>query len=126
MKLSWAAIIASVSVVLTLGALGFVRLFMEHTRWGGRVTQRSCGQGSLAEFCVERYAVPAIPLLRDARRSVDVHARHNPGRFMSMPDPFVSRDSDVSITWTDDAATLRDPLGFTLTLDKPWMTKLHD
>lgn len=126
MRLSWAALIAGVAVVLTLGALGCVRLFMEHMRWGGRVTQRSCGEGALSELCVERYVVPAIPLLRDERRSVDVHARKNLGRFMSMPDPFVSRDFDVSITWTADAATLRDPLGFTLTLDKQWMTKLAD
>lgn len=126
MKLSWAAMIAAVTVALTLGGIGFVRLVMEHTRWGGQVIQRSCGQGALAEFCVERYVVPAIPLLREERRSVDVHARQNLGRFMSMPDPFVSSASDISITWTNDAATLADPLGFTLTLDKPWMTKLQD
>jgi hypothetical protein len=126
MKLSWVAMIAGIAAVLTLGGIGFARLFMEHTRWGGQVIQRSCGQGPLAEFCVERYTVPAIPLLRDERRTVDVHARQNLGRFMSMPDPFVSRGSDVSITWTNDAAILTDPLGFTLTLDKLWMNKLHD
>jgi hypothetical protein len=118
--------IAVGTALLTLGGIGFVRLIMEHSRWGGQVVQRSCGQGPLAEFCVERYAVPAIPLLREERRSVDVHARQNLGRFMSMPDPFVSSVSDIAVTWTNDAAILVDPLGFTLTLDKQWMTKLHD
>ena len=110
------------AVLLTLAALGIVRSALDVTRAGDQVVQRSCGQGPLQDYCVERHVLPAIPLLREERRTVEVYAGYNPARYLSIGDPF---SSDVTIGWTDTAATLTDGSGVALVLDDQFLAGLQ-
>lgn len=111
-----------VTALATLAVLGLLRTGFEYTRFGDQVTQESCGENDWQDYCVQRHVLPGIPLLRDERRTVQVHVRTNPARYLAVDDPFLS---DVTITWTDSAATLTDSTGFALVLDHQFLTGLQ-
>lgn len=119
MRFFWTALGA---VLLTLAGLVVVRTALDFTRVGDQVVQRSCGQDLLQDYCVERHVLPAIPLLREERRTVEVYAGNNPARYLSVGDPFIA---DVTIGWTDTAATLTDSTGFALVLDEKFLAGLQ-
>ncbi|BBZ33870.1 hypothetical protein [Mycolicibacterium confluentis] len=118
MKLLWAGLFA---VTLAVAGIGVLRTALDLRT--GEVVERSCGPAPLAEYCVERRVLSAIPLLREERRTVEVHSARNPARNLYLPDPFLSA---VTITWSPLRVTLTDELGYSLVLDDGYLRRLHD
>ncbi|OBF11682.1 hypothetical protein [Mycobacterium sp. ACS4331] len=118
MRPLWTGLLA---IALTVAGIGVLRTAVEMRT--GEVLQRSCAPAPLAGYCVERRVLSAIPLLREERRTVEVHHAGNPARSLYLPDPFLSA---VTIAWSPSRVTLTDDLGYALVLDDGYLRRLRD
>jgi hypothetical protein len=122
MRFLWTAVAA---VLVTVCAIGMIRMVLGSAVWGESVVQSSCGPapGPMEKWCVERRVRPGIPLLREERNTLEVRSAQAGGRYLYGGDPF---HSDVVITWSDDAATLTERTGLVVVMERRYLQRIFD
>lgn len=110
--------------VMTVAVIGGARSSLSQTVWGDQVVQHSCApeDGTLRGFCVQRHRYPAIPLLRDERRTVQIYPEGSPRTYV-VADPFWAT---TDISWRDDGVALTDRGGCSLTFSTPLLLSIGD